>query len=115
MTQKGFKMKNAHIHVEDISLEDITLEDITPEDGNKSFGGDITPEQVGRILFEALRRMDNWDPVTCPLDELRDNIEMLEFIEELVTTVSLRPSFLRGVLFARVTREAATFDAPRHS
>lgn len=65
----------------------------------------ITANEAGNILFDAVRKIDNWDPCTCQIDALLDHLADVERIEGFVSIISDRANFLRGVLSARTLHE----------
>lgn len=65
---------------------------------------------IARTLLDTSIKIDNWDPCTCPIDDLRDHLTKIEQIEGFVKVIGGRADFLRGVLSARVLSEIMHFD-----
>lgn len=72
--------------------------------------GRLSAEDIGKIFLDAVKKVDNWDPCTCPMSELQYHVEALESIECLLAAILSRPSYLRGVLSARTIHEVMNFS-----
>ena len=88
-------------------------------DGTKSSGynykgddemefSDVTSEKVGEIILDAIRKIDNWSPTTCPLDELKYHLSCVEYIETIASEIANRAIYLRGVMAGRVIHEVSS-------
>ena len=61
--------------------------------------------RIGEIFIEAVRRTDNWSPITCQLEELEQHLNDLSEIEVFLVELAGRAPYLRGILAARTVNE----------
>lgn len=69
---------------------------------------DVTSEKVGEIILDAIRKIDNWSPTTCPLDELQYHLSCVEYIETIASEIANRAIYLRGVMAGRIIHEVSS-------
>ena len=67
-------------------------------------------KEMTKILVDASQKIDNWDPCTCPIEDLRKHLVEVECTEDFIKAMAGRADFLRGVLSARVLSEIMNFD-----
>lgn len=67
-------------------------------------------EAIGWTLSDAILKLDNWSPTTCELGDLAEHITGIEMIESIMTEISNRAIYLRGVMAGRIIHECSRDD-----
>ena len=62
-------------------------------------------ERLGMSIIGVMENIDNWNPATCVLDELRLTILEVEALEKIGASITSRADYLRGVMAGRIIHE----------